>query len=57
MNENLIHVSRTEVRYKGDDGKAVFEIRDFPKTEAGIRDVIIPESAVWIVERIKELNP
>ena len=36
---------RTEICYE-DNGERVFEVRDFPKTEAGIRDVIIPEKYV-----------
>ncbi len=42
---NIIHVHRTEICYE-DNGKRVFAVRDFPKTEAGIRDVIIPEKYV-----------
>lgn len=39
---NIIHVHRTEIRYE-EDGKNKYEVRNFPKTEAGIRDVVIPE--------------
>ena len=39
---NIIHVHRTEICYK-EDGKRIFEVRDFPKTEAGVRDVVIPK--------------
>lgn len=39
---NIIRVRRTEICYE-EDGERIFEVRDFPKTEAGIRDVIIPE--------------
>lgn len=42
---NIIHVHRTEICYE-DGGKRIFEVRDFPKTEAGVRDVIIPEKYV-----------
>lgn len=57
VHENVIHVNRTEIYYKNDDGKAVYEVRDFPKTEAGIRDVIIPQSALWIIRKCRALNP
>ncbi|MCC8152688.1 MAG: site-specific integrase [Lachnospiraceae bacterium] len=52
----IIHVCRTEIRYE--DGKqAVYEVRDFPKTEAGIRDVILPTNFVWILKEIRSINP
>ena len=42
IENNIIHVRRTEICYE-ENGKRVFEVRNFPKTEAGIRDVVIPE--------------
>ena len=44
---NIIHVCRTEIRYKSEDGSRVYEVRDFPKTEAGIRDVVLPDNSLW----------
>lgn len=57
ITENAIHVCRTEVRYKGDSGEEIYEVRDFPKTEAGIRDVALPDNAAWILKDIRHLNP
>lgn len=54
---NIIHVHRTEIRYKDETGSNIYAVRDFPKTDAGIRPVIIPENAMWIVEHIHKLNP
>lgn len=54
---NIIHINRTEVRYKNGDGEYVYEVRNFPKTEAGIRDIVVPESGLWILKRIQLLNP
>ena len=53
----VLHIRRTENFYKGDDGKNVYEVRDFPKTAAGIREVILPSSAEWILKEIRKLNP
>lgn len=53
----VLHIRRTEIFYKGDDGKNVYEVRDFPKTAAGIREVILPSSAEWILKEIRKLNP
>lgn len=54
---NTIRIRRTETRYKDENGKAVFGIKETPKTEAGIRDVIIPNDFLWIIRKIKVLNP
>lgn len=53
----VLHIRRTEIFYKGDDGKNVYEVRDFPKTAAGIREVILPSSGEWILKEIRKLNP
>ena len=34
----------------------ICEVRDFPKTEAGDRYLIIPDSAIVVLEKILELN-
>jgi len=54
---NIIHVNRTEVCYEGDNKERIFMVRDFPKTEAGIRDVIIPDSALWILRKLRNMSP
>ncbi len=53
----VLHIRRTEIFYKGDDGKNVYEVRDFPKTAAGIREVILPSSAEWVLKEIRKRNP
>lgn len=57
ISDNVIHVNRTEICFEDDSGKNIFSVRDFPKTEAGIRDVFIPENCLWILKKIKILNP
>lgn len=52
---NVIHVHRTEICYE-DNGERVFAIRDFPKTEAGIRDVIIPEKYVKYLKKASQTS-
>ena len=44
-----ISVSKTETRYREDD-HMVFEVSERPKTEAGIRTVIVPKKHAWIVD-------
>lgn len=53
---NVIHVNRTEICYE-EKGNRIYEVRDFPKTEAGIRDVVIPSNCLWILKKLKLLNP
>ena len=55
--DNIIHVCRTEILYYDEKGHKIIEVRDFPKTEAGIRDVIIPRDSLWILDKIRELCP
>lgn len=56
INGNIIHVSRTEVKWQDEDGTVHVEVRDHPKTEAGVRDVVIPTQDVWILRKIDELS-
>lgn len=55
--ENIIHVCRTEIHFTDDHGNNVYEVRNFPKTEAGIRDVIVPKDSLWILKDIRKQNP
>lgn len=57
VHEDRISVRRTEVRYKDENEKFVFEVREFPKSEAGIRDVILVPEAQEIIKKIIRLNP
>lgn len=57
VHENVIHISKTETIYQDEDGKTHYDIKNFPKTEAGVRDVIIPDNCKWILKRIRRLCP
>lgn len=57
IRERQIHISKTETIYQDKDGKTHYDIKPFPKTEAGIRDVIIPDNCVWILHKIRKLCP
>lgn len=57
ISDGVIHVNRTEIRYRGDDGKYVYEVRDFPKTEAGVRDIILSDNGAKLLKKIKMYNP
>ena len=56
VTENAIKIRRTEISYKDCDGRNVYEIRDYPKTEAGIRTVFVPNEFSSILRRLKLLS-
>jgi len=47
-----IKIQRTETRYKNEYGEYVYGIKESPKTEAGIREGIIPPKCIWIMHFI-----
>jgi len=54
---NTFKVRRTETRFMGEDGKYVYSIKEFPKSQAGVRTVVIPDDYTWLCSKIKMLNP
>ena len=53
-----IHVKRTEHKYRDEKtGKWTVAVKEFPKTEAGQRDIILPPQAAQTIEAIRSLNP
>lgn len=50
-------IRRTETRYMGEDGKYVYAVKEFPKSSAGVRTVVIPDDYTWLCSKIKMLNP
>lgn len=57
FNDNTFKIRRTETRYRDENGKYIYAVKNYPKTQAGIRTVIVPESYMWLVEKIKRINP
>lgn len=53
---NVIHVSRTETVYGKGEGRT-YDVLYFPKSEAGLRDVVVPTEDVWILRKLKAMNP
>lgn len=54
---NFISIHRTESNYTGRDGKQVSVVKDRPKTEAGFRAVTVPGNYLWLLDKIRQLNP
>ena len=53
----MFKVRRTETRFKDQNGNYVCEVKDSPKTLAGIRTVIVPKDYCWICKELRKINP
>lgn len=47
--ENTIRIRRTETRYQDKDYHTIYEIKDYPKTRAGLREIVIPSAYQWLI--------
>ncbi len=54
--DHYIHINRTETKLYVDN-KPVYEVKEFPKTKAGIRTVIVPQDYRWIFKELRKINP
>ena len=53
LNSNTVKIRRTETRFKeGDD--TIFAIKEYPKTKAGIREIVIPTSYSWLLKELSD---
>ena len=51
LNSNTVKIRRTETRFKeGND--TIFAIKEYPKTTAGIREIVIPSSYSWLLKEL-----
>lgn len=53
---NSIKIRRTEISYKKEGGGNIYEIREYPKTEAGIRTVYVPKEFTNVLDKLRELT-
>lgn len=56
FDENVIRIRRTETTYKTETGEVICEVKDYPKTPAGVRTVIIPDKYQFIIKRLHILS-
>lgn len=54
---NSFKVRRTETRISKGSGGYDYQIKEFPKSAAGVRTVVVPETYVWLLNKIKLCNP
>lgn len=57
LDGDLLEVKRTEIRYKNEDGRYVFDVRERTKGKKGFRTIILTDSAKYIFQKAHELNP
>lgn len=43
-----IKIRRTETRYM-ENGSTVYDVKNYPKTQAGVREIVVPTSYQWLV--------
>ena len=53
--KNYLYVRRTQIRYK-ENGKDVYDIRNSPKTDAGVRKVAISTKLIPVINKLKMEN-
>ena len=53
LNSNTVKIRRTETRFK-DGNNTVYAIKEYPKTTAGIREIVIPTSYSWLLKELSD---
>ena len=48
---------KVRTRIPKDDGGYDYQIKEFPKSAAGVRTVVVPETYVWLINKIRLCNP
>lgn len=54
---NTFKVRRTETRIPKEMQGYNYEVKEFPKSNAGVRTVVIPDSYEWLLNKLKLSNP
>lgn len=54
---NTIKIRRTETRVRVNESHYEYLVKEFPKSNAGVRTVIIPDAYAWIAARLQECTP
>lgn len=57
LDGKILNVTKTEIRYKDEQGRYVFEIRDFTKGKDGARQVVLTDSALKTFKQAFRANP
>lgn len=57
FNYNSFIIRRTETRLPKENGGYDYLVKEFPKSGAGVRTVVIPETYLWLIDKIRLCNP
>lgn len=57
ITKHYLTISKTEIKLKGDDGKWTTKVQEHAKSSAGMRNIIITQEAVKVIEKAHEINP
>lgn len=57
IEEDCIKIRRTEIKVRAKNDKWTAIVSELPKTDAGYREIILPESAKETIQEILSLNP
>ena len=57
ISDGKLRVHNTEIKFKDENGNVVHEVRDYPKTEAGFREIILTDKAKEVLRQIRKMNP
>ena len=57
LSNNMLRVTRTETRYKSEEGGYQYEMRESTKGRDSWRVIAVPEIAVTVIQKIASLNP
>ena len=52
IEKNTIKIRRTETRYK-ENNKTIYEVKLFPKTQSGNREIVVPSNYQWLLRNLK----
>lgn len=53
---DMLYIQRTEIKYKDDNGKTVYAVRPFPKSECSMNGINLSDSTVKVLTMIRKLN-
>ena len=42
----MLYIQRTEIKYKNEDGKTIYSVREFPKSECSMNGIELSNSAM-----------
>lgn len=54
---NTFNVRRTETRIPKESGGYDYLVKEYPKSAAGVRTVVVPETYNWLLTKLKLCNP